>query len=113
VTNRRGFLGSILVAGMAPAVVGASSIMRVRPVLDSGHVLWTSVSAGVGNSSLLNDGLRVCCFDSDEDCILFFAGKRRDRMSHSVSPCLSASWRPEIGVLSRRPSKSRTSMTRF
>jgi hypothetical protein len=73
--NRRALLGSILAAGMAPAVVRASSIMRVRAVLDSGRVLWTPISAGVGDSSLLNDGLRVCCFDSDEDCILFFAGE--------------------------------------
>ena len=31
--DRRGFLAGILALGMAPAVVKASSIMRVRPVL--------------------------------------------------------------------------------
>ncbi len=31
--TRRGFMGSILALGLAPAVVKASSIMRVRPII--------------------------------------------------------------------------------
>ena len=33
-TSRRGFLSSILVAAAAPAIVSASSIMRVTPVIE-------------------------------------------------------------------------------
>ena len=34
-TNRRGFLSSILAAAAAPAIVSASSIMRVVPVMEN------------------------------------------------------------------------------
>lgn len=36
--NRRGFLGAILAAAVAPAVVKAESIMRVRPIVLPGEV---------------------------------------------------------------------------
>ena len=39
--DRRGFLAGILALGMAPAVVKASSIMRVRPILLLGDDVLT------------------------------------------------------------------------
>ena len=38
--KRRSFLAGILALGVAPAVVKASSIMRVRPVLENGVVKY-------------------------------------------------------------------------
>ena len=39
-TSRRGFLSAILVGVTAPAIVSASSIMRVKPVVQDGMVWW-------------------------------------------------------------------------
>ena len=52
--NRRQFLASILALGVAPAIVRASSIMRVRPlILPSGTTWYVSNTASV----LGEDGL--------------------------------------------------------
>lgn len=39
-TNRRGFLSAILAGVTAPAVVSASSIMRVTPVIEAGTLTY-------------------------------------------------------------------------
>jgi len=40
VTSRRGFLASILAVASAPAIVSASSIMRVTPVMEAGVLTY-------------------------------------------------------------------------
>ena len=62
--NRRGFLGLILATGVAPAVVRAESIMRVRPVLYNGAVAWRECLVIESD-----DGLGF----SDSDCGLWSA----------------------------------------
>lgn len=42
-TGRRGFLGAILGLAAAPAVVAASSIMRVKPVVESGVLTYRAL----------------------------------------------------------------------
>ena len=42
-TGRRGFLGAILGLAAAPAVVAASSIMRVKPVVESGVLTYKAL----------------------------------------------------------------------
>lgn len=43
--NRRSFLGTMLAACAAPAIVSASSIMRIKPILLSGEDFdWNEVS---------------------------------------------------------------------
>lgn len=47
--NRRGFLGTILALGAAPAIVRADSLMRIivpgRPILDVDYINWITKEA--------------------------------------------------------------------
>lgn len=49
--TRRGFLTACLALGVAPAVVKAASIMRVRPIITWHGVAWTEV-AGIPTDEL-------------------------------------------------------------
>lgn len=66
--NRRSFIGGILALGIAPAVVRAENIMRVRPVFDArwatlygvdGQVL-VRLRASPGGSFLLDRSVLTC-----------------------------------------------------
>jgi hypothetical protein len=49
--NRRSFLGAMLAACAAPAIVSASSIMRIKPILLPGedfYFKWTDYSGAYG-----------------------------------------------------------------
>lgn len=53
--DRRGFLKSILAAGVAPAFVGASVLMPVRKLIVPERVVWTYMGAdyGFGEGSVI------------------------------------------------------------
>lgn len=49
-TTRRGFLSSILAGVAAPAILSASSIMRVKPVVQDGMVWWDEAITGMDST---------------------------------------------------------------
>lgn len=52
--NRRGFLASMLASAMAPAVVRAESIMRIRPIVLPGEGEFDALMARVAAHSSIN-----------------------------------------------------------
>lgn len=53
--NRRGFMSSLLALGMAPAIVRAESLMRIKPILLPGEDFEFASDGvwGAGSSALL------------------------------------------------------------
>jgi len=58
--NRRGFLGAILVAGVAPAVLSSGIIMPVRTLITPRSPLWGAsvLHEGLWSQKLLNEFYR-------------------------------------------------------
>lgn len=67
--NRRGFLGAILAAAAAPAIVRADSLMRIVPrelAVASGPVVWETGSLG---GFLAPQGLMAQLYDNMALCV--------------------------------------------